>query len=231
MHGKHHGFFSRGWQTRVNLTSFFVLITVAVFVLPWIGISRHHLQLYSVITFTVVMLFGVGLAWENRALFILASCIASIAIGAGWSALLTPTGVVELVDQVMALTANVMISAILLWRVFQPGPITATRILGAISAYLGLALAWAHAYHLTDLLVPGSFNTAGNDASDVTSWINFSFGMLTTVGYEGIAAVRPAAHTLCSAETVTGQLYLTVLVARLVSMQISDAEKEARAKA
>jgi hypothetical protein len=37
-------------------------------------------------------------------------------------------------------------------------------------------------------------------------------------------AVHPLAHSLGSAEALTGQLYLAVLVARLVSMQVSATE-------
>ena len=37
--------------------------------------------------------------------------------------------------------------------------------------------------------------------------------------------IHPLAHTLGSGEAVTGQLYLAVLVARLVSMQVSAAGK------
>jgi hypothetical protein len=65
------------------------------------------------------------------------------------------------------------------------------------------------------------FHVAGADVSLVSSWVNYSFGMLTTVGYQGILPVHPVAHTLGSGEAVTGQLYLAVLVARLVSMQVS----------
>jgi Ion channel len=53
----------------------------------------------------------------------------------------------------------------------------------------------------------------------------YSFGMLTTVGYAGIVPVYPLAHTLGCGEALTGQLYLAVLVARLVSMQLSAAGK------
>jgi hypothetical protein len=71
---------------------------------------------------------------------------------------------------------------------------------------------------------PNSFNAAGTDISLSIHWVNYSFGMLTTIGYSGITAADPVAHTLCSAEAVTGQLYLAVLVARLVSMHISAEE-------
>jgi uncharacterized OsmC-like protein len=51
--------------------------------------------------------------------------------------------------------------------------------------------------------------------------------MLTTVGYARIVPVDPLAHSLGSCEALTGQLYLAVLLARLVSMQVSAAGKGA----
>jgi len=98
------------------------------------------------------------------------------------------------------------------------------RVQGAIAAYLCLGFGWAHAHHIAALLDPGAFNPAGSDIPAVSIWVNYSFGMLTTVGYEGIVPVHPIAHTLGSGEAVTGQLYLAVLVARLVSMQISSVQ-------
>jgi len=101
-------------------------------------------------------------------------------------------------------------------------------IQGAIAVYLCLGYGWAHAYHIASLLNPGAFNAAGGNLSLATSWVNYSFGMLTTVGYGGIVPVLPLAHSLGSAEAVTGQLYLAVLVARLVSMQVSATEDRGR---
>jgi hypothetical protein len=118
-----------------------------------------------------------------------------------------------------------MITLVLLWQVLRPGPVTGMRVQGAIAAYLCLGFAWAHAYHIADLVDPGAFNTAGTDVSVAIHWSNYSFGILTTIGYAGIVPVDSVAHTLCSAEAVTGQLYLAVLVARLVSMHVSAEEQ------
>ncbi len=43
---------------------------------------------------------------------------------------------------------------------------------------------------------------------------------LTTVGYGDVVPRLPLARTLCMLEAVTGQIYLTVLVARLVGLHI-----------
>jgi hypothetical protein len=51
----------------------------------------------------------------------------------------------------------------------------------------------------------------------------FSFITLTTVGYGDIVPHSPAARTLAALEAITGQIYLTVLVARLVGLHIVHA--------
>jgi hypothetical protein len=95
-----------------------------------------------------------------------------------------------------------------------------------IAAYLCIGACWAHAYHIAALFDPGAFDITGSNVSLPTTWVNYSLGMLTTLGYAGIVPVKPFAHTLGSAEAVTGQLYLAVLVARLVSMEVSAAQIE-----
>jgi hypothetical protein len=98
------------------------------------------------------------------------------------------------------------------------------RIQGTISAYLWLGFAWAHAHHIAQLVAPGAINTAGTDLSLAIHWINYSLGM-TRLGCPEIVPIDSVAHTLCSAEAVTGQLYLAVLIARLVSMHVSAEEQ------
>jgi hypothetical protein len=48
----------------------------------------------------------------------------------------------------------------------------------------------------------------------------FSFTTLTTLGYGDIVPHSAGARTLAVLEAVTGQIYLTVLVARLVGLYI-----------
>jgi hypothetical protein len=214
-----------GWQSQANLSFFLFLLVVVAFVLPAMGIEKSNLPIYADIAFSVALVVGAAIAWQNRTLFTLTSVVSIVAIAVRWATLWTRTNPVMLWRASTGLAAILMITVVLFWQVFRSGPVTAMRVQGALAAYLCLGFAWAHAYHIAALLDPGSFNAAGSDVSSVTSWVNYSFGMLTTVGYQGILPVRPVAHTLGSGEAVTGQLYLAVLVARLVSMQVSDSRK------
>jgi hypothetical protein len=218
---------TRSWQSEANLSFFLFLLIIVGFVLPSLGFERNYLPLYTDVAFSIVLFVGAAIAWGDRRVFVLTSLVVIVAVILRWVRWWTPTKALLLWSVSTGLVAVLAIAAVLLWQVFRPGPITVMRIQGAIAAYLCIGAGWAHAYHIVALLDPGAFDAAGSDASAASSWVNYSFGMLTTVGYTGIAAVHPLAHTLGSAEAVTGQLYLAVLVARLVSMQVSVAGKGA----
>jgi hypothetical protein len=225
MHSKTRDLLTRSWQSEANLSLFLFLLILVGFVLPSLGFEKNNLALYSDIAFTVVLLVGVAIAWGDRRVFVLTGLASIVAIVVRWATWWAPTNTLMVWRVSTGLVAILTITAVLLWQVFRSGPVTMMRVQGAIAAYLCLGFGWAHAYHIAALLNPGAFNAAASDVSVASSWVNYSFGMLTTVGYTGIVPVHPLAHSLGSGEAVTGQLYLAVLVARLVSMQVSAAGK------
>jgi hypothetical protein len=225
MHSRTHDLLARSWQSQANLSFFLSLLVLLSFVLPCFGVERSNLQLYADIVFCVVSVAGAAIAWGNRRLFVLTSLVAIAAILLRWATWWKPTNTVILCSVSAGLVALVTIIVVLLWQVFRHGPVTWMRIQGAIAAYLCIGFAWSHTYHIASLLDHGAFSGTGSDLSFPTTWVNYSFGMLTTVGYQGILPAHPLSHTLGSAEAVTGQLFLAVLVARLVSVQVSVARK------
>jgi hypothetical protein len=228
MHSRTRDLLARGWRSEANLSLFLFLLIVVGFVLPSLGFEKHNLPLYADITFTVVLVVGAVIAWGDRRVFALTALVSVVAIVVRWVTWWAPTKTLMVWRVSTGLAAILAIAAVLLWQVFRSGSVTMMRVQGAIAAYLCLGFGWAHAYHLVALLDPGAFNAAGSDVSIVSTWVNYSFGMLTTVGYAGIVPVHPIAHTLGSGEAVTGQLYLAVLVARLVSMQVSTVGRGGR---
>ena len=111
------------------------------------------------------------------------------------------------------------IGLVLLSQIFRPGRVTHLRIQGAIAVYLLFGVFYAHAYHIAATLVPGSFAGA-TELTSGSGWAYYSFVTLTTVGYGDITPVSQVARSLSVAEALSGQLYLAVLIARLVAMEI-----------
>jgi len=123
-----------------------------------------------------------------------------------------------------ALALGMLIAAILR-QVFAAGHITFRRIEGAIAAYLLIGLVFACLYDLLHGLAPAAFLHHGEPArtgEQVGSYLFFSFVTLTTTGYGDIVPVHPVARSLALLEALTGQLYLAILLARLVSLQIAS---------
>jgi hypothetical protein len=112
--------------------------------------------------------------------------------------------------------------------VLRRGQISADKICGAICVYLLIGFAWAFGYGIIELINPGSFSglaeiDTSNHVGRIMQLRYFSFATLTTLGFGDILPRSPAARTLATLEAVTGQIYLTVLIARLVGLHIAHA--------
>jgi Ion channel len=210
---------TESWQSQANLSFFLALLVLVGFVLPSLGFGRDDARLYSDLAFSLVLISGVAIAWGQRKLFPLAGFVGSAALAVRWMAYFTPTPALQLWADGWTVVATLVIAMVLLLQVFRNGPVTHSRIQGAIAVYLLYGVGWAHAYHITELLHPGSFNPAGA-MSSVSDFAYFSFVTLSTLGYGDITPARPIARSLSVGESLAGQLYLAVLVARLVAMEV-----------
>jgi len=56
--------------------------------------------------------------------------------------------------------------------------------------------------------------------SQLLSLIYFSFVTLTSTGFGDILPVAPVARTLAVLEAMTGQFYVAIFIARLVSLEL-----------
>lgn len=103
--------------------------------------------------------------------------------------------------------------------------VSLNMIYGAVSVYMLIGLAFSFVFAGLVGLYPESFSglDQGPGARDLfLQIIYFSFVTLSTLGYGDILPVSDLSRPLAYAEAITGQLYLTVLVARLVGMDISE---------
>lgn len=102
------------------------------------------------------------------------------------------------------------------------------RLYGAICIYLLTAMFFADLYSIVETLNPKSFQCGTalcpnpeNVFHDGTH-IYFSLITLTTVGYGDITATQPVAGLLCALEALMGQMYLGIVVARLVGLHLLE---------
>lgn len=104
-------------------------------------------------------------------------------------------------------------------------PVTGDKICGAISAYLLMGIIWSFVYtifHYNNpdcILVPEAWLSTETINS---YWaIYFSFTTLTTLGYGDITPQLPLAQSYAVMEAAIGQIFLAVIVARLIALHIT----------
>jgi hypothetical protein len=122
------------------------------------------------------------------------------------------------VADVLWITAVVLAMVTSLRHAFSPGPVDVERILAALDAYLLAGLLFGVAYWMLDRSWPASFGGTLPGALDLPRAIYFSFVTIATLGYGDVVPVSEPARGLALVEAVSGQMYLAVLVARLVSV-------------
>jgi hypothetical protein len=100
----------------------------------------------------------------------------------------------------------------------RPGVVDAERLMAALDGYLLAGLLFGVTYRLLDHVWPASFGGTAEGPFDLPRAIYFSFVTVATLGYGDVIPVSEPARGLAIVEGVSGQMYLVVLVARLVSL-------------
>jgi hypothetical protein len=109
--------------------------------------------------------------------------------------------------------------------VYAPGRITFHRLQGAVVLYLNFAIIFAAAYGLIWELSPGAFanlRAPMGETVEIGTMLYFSLTSLTTTGYGDITPVDPFARSLANFESVVGQFFLAITVAKLVTTELAD---------
>ncbi|MGY6216748.1 ion channel [Methylolobus aquaticus] len=102
--------------------------------------------------------------------------------------------------------------------------VTANLLYGAVSVYMLIGTAFAAVHFLIEQVAPDSYHCGSPQCDGVpriAAYVYFSFITLSTVGYGEILPNSHVAGTLSYVEAIVGQMYVAILVARLVGMQIA----------
>ena len=111
---------------------------------------------------------------------------------------------------------------------FRARVVESNVIYAALCLYILLGVVWALAYFLLELNLPGSIalkteidHSALNSRELMAEIFYFSFVTITTLGYGDIAPVSLLARSLTIVQALVGQVYIAIVIARLVSLQIA----------
>lgn len=183
------------------------------------------------VLFSIMLLASVYTLSETKRTMIIAGMAAAPVIVLQWYAAVFQSDSAGVAAHVFGMLFLGYTVAVILRYLLTCARVTDNTIYASLCVYLLLGINWALGYSLIDVVHPGAFSFAL--APDTAAWrmqfgggnsgyaLYYSFVTLTTLGYGDIAPVTMPARMLATLEAITGQIYLAVLVARLVALHIA----------
>jgi hypothetical protein len=218
----------QAWQDRLRDPSLTALLVLQIFLLfVAVPLAATGVPIAQPVAWALLLvavtLVGVLSSRVGASVFILLGLSAAatgFAFGREWSPITA-----SVLDHGGFMVAFLALTWVVAHALYAPGRITFHRLQGAIVVYLSLATIFANAFGLVWQLVPDAFANlapAAAGASEFTTMLYFSLATLTTTGYGDIVPLNPFARSLANLESVIGSFYLSITVARLVTMELAD---------
>jgi hypothetical protein len=127
--------------------------------------------------------------------------------------------VAPLLGEVLVAVVCLLGSGVAARRAFASGPVDAERICAALDAYLLMGIAFGAGYWLMETALPGSFSSGPFTPPRA---VYFSLVTQTTLGFGDIVPIGEHAQGVVVTQGICGQIYLVVLVARLVTLYVEE---------
>ncbi|HXP35171.1 MAG TPA: potassium channel family protein [Chthoniobacterales bacterium] len=196
---------------------------------PFIVTFRHGVLFLNVLGAAILVAGSYALS-ERKQLFRTAVVLSAISTIGACLPLAFPQHWAVLASHSSVILLAAFFCVSILAYVLHSGRVTSDKIFAAICVYLLLGFVWTYTYALLDDMQPGSFADSTetgrtDDVAHVSQLRYFSFATLTTLGYGDILPRSSTARTMAVLEAVMGQIYLAVLVARLVGLHIVHANR------
>jgi hypothetical protein len=208
----------------LRFVAFFIAVVLLSTIYPlFTGSAIGIIALHGLIS--MVLTTGIYVVSCNRRWVIFGAVLGIVALIATWLNLAASQiplfGMIWIISQLMFYAFVVFC---ILRQIIRSHQVTSATILGAISVYFLIAIFWAMLFYLLEILQPGSFVVAGDRQTPIDPNILIYFAQITitSVGYGEVLPTTAIARSLAAILAMTGQLYLTVLIAILIGIYLSN---------
>ena len=219
--------------------SFTVLLAAIVLLLVTQPMFQGHAFAQNIATATISFVLVAALyAFRSaRGFFVINVLLLVPSIGGRLALAFTASPTIEVASAISSCLFLAVTVIALVSRLFTVRSVTLDTISAGICAYLLMGVAFAYAFAVVELQNPHSFSAtllqrpASNAApliASLHSFIYYSFVCLTTTGFGDIAPISEGARSVSVMESVFGQLYVAILIARLVSLEVAQSMMKER---
>jgi hypothetical protein len=180
---------------------------------------------------TVIFVAGTITASTSRMHRGISVALAILALGLQAAWLSTHERTVDIIFMAVFAAFCLYTALVILRQVLVFGPVKAGTVHAALSVYILLALFWAGAYALVEVISPGAFSlgpaatVAPAQAAGAylfADMLHLSIATLTSTGYGDITPIAPFARSISQLEQLVGVFYIAVLISRLIGLYPSQ---------
>jgi hypothetical protein len=178
---------------------------------------------------SAVLVASLYAARPGRRSLALGLILASVDFGIGWLVAIEGARWLVLLQIILWLSTSIFVTVTIFEAMFESESVSVETLQAALCIYLLLGLLWVYLYALIDLAAPGSYlsqhgpTVAWSDErsrrSDFMRLFVFSYSTLAGSGYADVTPSGGFASISASLEAMMGQIYLAVVIARLVGIQ------------
>jgi hypothetical protein len=205
------------WTSDRGPYALLAFLFFTLFVLSPLLSARIVMPIILEISFSLILVSGAFVVNSRGSIRILAVVVGSLSVVLRLLGMSVTGKLVVAADTLVSVGMLCWFAFLMAKHFLAKGRASAQRIAGAVTIYLLIGLIWARLYQIIEMVSPGSFHVQQGEEFNAASLTYFSFVTLATLGYGDITPVHIIARDLAVLEAVMGQLYLVILISRLVS--------------
>lgn len=209
-------------QIRIGRFLFLFICILLLMVLPSFLREVVRNKVLMDLLFSALLISGIYSVSEKKSTFVVSLLLGIPAILAQWTTYFSEIHSFPIAAEVFSTVFFAYISANILAFIFKEKDVTADLIIGAVCAYFLVGLFWSSIYTIMEMVQTGSFLIPEGKGNLGSLFNYYSFVTLTTLGYGDVTPLSEAARSLSVLEAAMGQLYIAVLIARLVGLHIAQ---------
>ena len=213
---------STGFLTKSS-SVLLLLVTFTIFILPFFPIEWHRIS-YSFCFTLIFLLSALALTKYRSRIF----NIALIVIIIEWLSELLNLSILNHVSFLSNILFFDLIVVLFILQIARAKTVTPQVIMESINGYLLLGMSFSILIALVSVIDPNAFSfkhLAGQmnpSISYVSNYIYFGFVTLSTLGYGDVVPLTPAAKSLAIFTSISGQMYVAIIIAALVSKYLGQ---------
>jgi len=223
-------YFSPEVLKRNNIILLTCLIILILF-LP--GISGYGKTWLVDIVLSLIIIAGVSSLEFNKKTMEKLSYFGAISLLLIWISNIINGDIIKMIEFVALVCFIIYITLRMIIHIAKSKKVTSVIILNAINSYLLLGIIGSFLFAITEFVnryilgySTNAIKFAAGSGTDFHDFIYFSFVTMTTLGYGDITPVSSLAKSMTLLVSISGQLYLTILIATLVGKLLSNPDSK-----